>query len=209
MNWLNAKEDFRTPKPELWGISQAGKIKFNHCLLPGDNFFFFNLLYHVAFGILVPQPRITSMPPAMEAQSPNCCRNGDPFQGLKGGLLSNTQKWIAYGDTGADKSRDFIGKGHPGGEQEGKGIQENGFASWLTVSGFMLMQLVFRLSFTSHSDSESFLVAHTLLSQDGCQREGFWEVVGHVVSPFDLSWTLRVSDGLLVQCSLPGPPIVK
>jgi len=26
-----------------------------------------------------------------------------------------------------------------------------------------------------------------LFSQDGCQREGFWEVVGHVEPPFDLS----------------------
>ena len=42
-----------------------------------------------------------------------------------------------------------------------------------------------------------------------CQREGFWEVVGHVVSPFDLSRTLLVDGGLLVQCSLPGPPVVK
>ena len=33
------------------------------------------------------------------------------------GLLSNTQKWIVRGDTCADKARDFIGKGHLGGEQ--------------------------------------------------------------------------------------------
>ena len=29
------------------------------------------------------------------------------------------------------------------------------------------------------------------------------------VSPFDFSWTLLVDGGLLVLCSLPGPPIVK
>ena len=58
---------------------------------------------------------------------------------------------------------------------------------WLTVSGFMVMGLVPGLSIANHFDSESFLVVHALLSQDGCQREGFWEVVGHVVSPFDLS----------------------
>ena len=48
-----------------------------------------------------------------------------------------------------------------------------------------------------------------LFSQDGCQQEGFWEVVGHVVSPFDLSRTLQVGGGLLVLCSLPGslPPL--
>ena len=49
------------------------------------------------------------------------------------------------------------------------------------------MGLVSGLSLTSHSDSESFLVVHKSLSQDVCQRGGFWEVVGHVVSPFDLS----------------------
>ena len=71
------------------------------------------------------------------------------------------------------------------------------------------MGLVSRLSLANHSDSESFLVVHTLFSQDGCQREGFWEVVGHVVPPFDRSQTLPVGGGLLVPCSLPGPPVVK
>ena len=60
------------------------------------------------------------------------------------------------------------------------------------------MGLVSGLSLANHSDSESFLVVHALFSQDGCQREGFWEVVGHVVSPFDLSRTLPVGGGLLV-----------
>ena len=48
------------------------------------------------------------------------------------------------------------------------------------------MGLVSGLSLANHSDSESFLVVDVLFSQDGCQREGFWEVVGQVVSPFDL-----------------------
>ena len=72
----------------------------------------------------------------------------------------------------------------------------------------MVMGLVSGLSLANHSDSEPFLVVHTLFSQDGCQR-GFWEVVGHVVSPFDLSLTLPVGGGLLVPCSLAGPPIIK
>ena len=63
------------------------------------------------------------------------------------------------------------------------------------------MGLVSGLSLANYSDSESFLVVHTLFSQDGCQREGFWEVVGHVVSPFDLSQTLLFAGGLLVPCS--------
>ena len=45
----------------------------------------------------------------------------------------------------------------------------------------------FPLPLANHSDSGSFLVVHALLSQDGCQQGGFWEVVGHVASPYDLS----------------------
>jgi len=73
----------------------------------------------------------------------------------------------------------------------------------------MVMGLVSGLSLANHSDSESFLVVHALFSQGGYQREGFWEVVGHVVSPFDLSRTLPFGGGLLVPCSLPGSPILK
>ena len=73
----------------------------------------------------------------------------------------------------------------------------------------MVMGLVSGLSLANHSDSGSFLVVHALFSQDGSQRGGFWEVVGHVVSPFDLSRTLPVGGGLLVPCFLPGPPVVK
>ena len=79
--------------------------------------------------------------------------------------------------------QDTIGKRRLDGEQEGKGTQEDCSAAWLAVSGFMVMGL----SLTNHSDSESFLVVHALFSQDGCQQEGFWEVVQHVVSAFDLS----------------------
>ena len=64
--------------------------------------------------------------------------------------------------------------------------------------GITVMGLVSWLSLANHSDSESFLVVNALFSQDGCQREGFWGVVGPVVSPFDLSWTLLIGGGLLV-----------
>ena len=73
----------------------------------------------------------------------------------------------------------------------------------------MVMGLVAGLSLANPSDLESFLVVHALFSQDGCQRKGFWEVVGQVVSPFDLSRILLVGVGLLVPCSLPGPPVIK
>ena len=66
---------------------------------------------------------------------------GTPSE-LESGLMSNTQKWIVWGDTCADKAIYFIGKGHLGGEQEGKGSQGNCSATWLAVSGFMGMWLV-------------------------------------------------------------------
>ena len=80
---------------------------------------------------------------------------------------------------------------------------------WLTISGFMVMGLVSGLSLANHSDSEPFLVVHTLFSQDGCQRDGFLEVVRHVVSPLDLSRILPVGGGLLVPCSSPGSTVIK
>ena len=67
------------------------------------------------------------------------------------------------------------------------------------------MGLGSRLSLANHSDSESFLVVHALFSQDGCQRGGFWEVVGHVMSLL----TFPFGGGLLFLCSLPGPPVIK
>ena len=61
-----------------------------------------------------------------------------------------------------------FGKGHPGGEQYCKGTQENCATMWFAVSGFMVMVLVSGWSLANHSNSESFLVAHASLSQDGC-----------------------------------------
>ena len=70
----------------------------------------------------------------------------------------------------------------------------------------MVMGLVSGLSLANYFDSESFLVVPALFSQDGCQREGFWEVVGHVLSPFDLSQILPVGIGFTREAWLkPGP----
>ena len=53
---------------------------------------------------------------------------------------------------------------------------------WLVILGLMVTGFVsrpIRCLWPITLDSGSFLVVHALLSQDGCQREGFWEVVGH------------------------------
>ena len=78
----------------------------------------------------------------------------------------------------------LLGKGT---QMESSRVRETRRTALLAVSGFMVMGLISWLSLANHSDSESLLVVHTLFSQDGCQKEGFWEMVRHVVSPFDLS----------------------
>ena len=79
---------------------------------------------------------------------------------------------------------------------------------WLAVSGFMVMGLVSGLSLASHSDSGPFLVLHPLLSQDGRQQGGFWEVGGYVASPFDLSQTLLLVSSMFLTrtscCKITG-----
>ena len=72
------------------------------------------------------------------------------------------------------------------------------------------MGLVSGLSLADHSDSRVLPSGvSAVFNQDECQKEEFCEVVGHVVSHFDLSSTLPVGGGLLVLWSLSGPPVVK
>ena len=68
------------------------------------------------------------------------------------------------------KARDFIGKGHPGGDQWGKGTQENSSAMWLTVSGFTVMGLVPGLSLASHSQSPSLWCTPCSAKMDAAKR---------------------------------------
>ena len=53
-----------------------------------------------------------------------CCKKADPYQGPKLGSCLTLGKELSE-ETSADKARDFIVKGRSGGEQEGKGTQEN------------------------------------------------------------------------------------
>ena len=94
-------------------------------------------------------------------------RGKPPYRAPRAGSCLTLRKELSE-ETRADKARDFLGKGHPGGEQLGKGTQENSSATRLAVSGFMVIGLVSRLSLANHSNSESFLVAHASLSQNGC-----------------------------------------
>ena len=139
----------------------------------------------------------------------HCCRKGDPFQGLKLGSCLTLRNELSKGTHVLTKQEILLGKGTQVESRRVREPRRTALPQWLAVLGFMVTGLVSGLSLASHFHSESFLKVQALFSQDGCQREGFWEVVGHVVSPFDLSRTLLVSGGLLVPCSLPGAPVVK
>ena len=49
-------------------------------------------------------------------------------------------------------------------------------ATWLAAPGFPGMGLVSWLSLAPHSDSGSFSLVCSWLSQDGFQQDAFWEV---------------------------------
>lgn len=93
---------------------------------------------------------------------------------------------IVRGDTPADKARNSIRKGCLGGKQQGDRTQENCSDTWLTVSGFMGMEFLSRLSLSNHlawpdpAQGRSWWRVH--LSQDGFQCQGFWDV-GHLLPP--------------------------
>ena len=100
---------------------------------------------------------------------------GGPLSELQSRFLSNTWKQIVRGDTHTDKARDCWEGGVPGGQQQGKGAQENCSAKCLTVSGFMIKGLVSRwslanrLAWPTSGDSGFFLVVGASLSQTGFQ----------------------------------------
>ena len=94
-------------------------------------------------------------------------QEGDPFQGPKLGSCLTLGNELSEETHILTKQEILLGRA-PGGEQEGQGTQENCSASWLTVSGFMVMGLVSGWSLANHSNSEYFLVAQASLSQNGC-----------------------------------------
>ena len=144
---------------------------------------------------------------------PNTVAGRGTVSRAQSGLLFKTQKWIVWGDTRADKTRDLIGKGHLGREEEGKGTQENYSASWLTVLGFVVMGLVsgFRWPIIL-TQGPSWWHTHRSTKMDFSKNDSgrsLGHTDWHLLSPFDLSQILPVGGSLLVLRSLPRPPVVR
>ena len=70
------------------------------------------------------------------------------------GTSSRAREWVLSNTWECPRRHmywDFTGKGRPGGDQQGKGTQENWSATWLAVPDFMVMGLVSRLSLANNS----------------------------------------------------------
>jgi len=77
-------------------------------------------------------------------------QEGGPLPGPELGSCLTLRKELSE-ETRADKARDLLERA-PGGEQEGRGTQENCSAAWLAISGFMVMGLVSGWSLANHSN---------------------------------------------------------
>ena len=97
--------------------------------------------WQASWPLSTPSGQDVSLSKEESHQSRHLLQEGGPLPGPETGLLSNTRKWIVRGNT-CWQSKRFYWEGHPGGEQEGEGTQENCSATWLTVLGFMVMGLV-------------------------------------------------------------------
>ena len=107
--------------------------------------------------------------------------------------------------TRTDKAKDLIGKGRLGGEQQGKGPRENCSATWLTVSGLMVMELVSGLSLATHlswpifslTQGPSWWRSHLSAKMDSSEKDS-GRLVGHIMDwhllpPFGPSQILLIS----------------
>ena len=103
---------------------------------------------------------------------------GTPFQGLSVGYCLTLRNELSEETHMLTKQETLLGRGT---QVASRRVREPS-AMWLSILGFIMMVMVSGLSLTNHSDSGSFMVAHTLLSQDGFQLEGFWEDIWTGVS---------------------------
>ena len=88
----------------------------------------------------------------------------DPFQGPKLGSGLTPRNELSEETHVLTKQEILLGKGT---WVESSRVREPRRTA-LPVLGFMVMELVSGWSLANHSNSESFLVVHALLSQDGC-----------------------------------------
>ena len=106
-----------------------------------------------------------------------CCRKGDTFQGLRVGSCLTLRSELSKETHMLTKQETLWGRGSWAESSRVREPRRTAWpCTWLALLGFMVVGLVSWLFLANRSDSGSFLVAHSLLSQDRFQWEGFWEV---------------------------------
>ena len=97
----------------------------------------------------------------------DCCRKRDPFQGPKLGSCLTLGNELSEETHVLIKQEILLGKGT---QVESRRVREpRRTALPLAHSlGFYGDGISFRVALANHSNSESFLVVHASLSQDGC-----------------------------------------
>ena len=95
-----------------------------------------------------------------------CCRKGEvPYRAPRVGSCLTLGKELSKETHVLTKQEILLGKGT---RVESRKVREPRRTALPSVWVFMVMGLVSGWSLASHSHSESFLVVHALLSQDGC-----------------------------------------
>ena len=95
-------------------------------------------------------------------------RKPDPFQGPKLGSCLTLRNELSEETHVLTKQEILLGKGTRVESSRVREPRRTALLRGLEVLGFMVMGLVSGWSLANHSNSESFLVAHASLSQDGC-----------------------------------------
>ena len=116
--------------------------------------------------------------------------------GPPSGLLSNTRKWIVWGDTPTDKERDFTGEGASRVREPRRSALPRDSQSRVCGDG-----ISFHLWPVVLTQSSFWWCTHSSEEDSG-------RLVRHVVFPFDFP-EFSPCFGLLFLCSSPGPPVIK
>ena len=123
----------------------------------------------------------------------NCYRKEDPFQGPRMGSCLTLGNELSEETHVLTKQETLLGRGTPGGEQQGKGTQKNCSATRLAVSSFTRMGLVSGLPLANPqpfgpAQGPSWWHMHLSAKEDSNVRE-----IGCLLLPAGLSQILLVS----------------
>ena len=136
---------------------------------------------------------------------------GGPLMRPKSRIFSKTPKWIVWGDICCVliKQEILLGRGTEAESRRGRAPRSSlpdDPQSWVSHDGISFHLIILN----DHSFWLRVFLGSTCLAQPWwINKEDSEKLVGHVVSPFDLSQILPAGGDLLVTYSLPESSIIK